>query len=131
EVACDGLDNDCDGTTDEGCTCTDGDTQVCGSDVGACMEGTQTCADGAWGACTGAISAMGEVCDGLDNDCDGPVDEPGDLTPPLCPLQLGVCAGSVRTCGGVAGWVACAGIASYGGDYQATESLCDGLDNDC
>ena len=131
EVACDGLDNDCDGTTDEGCTCTDGDTQVCGSDVGACMEGTQTCADGAWGACTGAISAMGEVCDGLDNDCDGPVDEPGDLTPPLCPLQLGVCAGSVRTCGGVAGWVACAGIASYGGDYQATESLCDGHDNDC
>ncbi len=131
ETLCDGLDNDCDGSTDENCTCSDGDTQACGSDVGACMPGTQTCSGGAWGACDGDTGPMGEVCDGLDNDCDGSTDDAGDLTPPACPLQLGVCAGSHRTCGGVAGWIACSGVASYGGDYQASETLCDGLDNDC
>ena len=131
EAACDGLDNDCDGTTDEGCTCTDGMTQACGSDVGLCMEGIQTCADSAWGPCEGDTGPMGEVCDGADNDCDGSSDEVTDLVAPPCPLQLGVCSGRVRACGGVAGWIACSGIASYGGDYQVTETLCDGLDNDC
>ncbi len=131
ETACDGLDNDCDGTTDEGCTCTDGATQPCGSDIGVCMAGTQTCVDSAWGACSGETGPMGEVCDGMDNDCDGTADEAGDLTAPTCPLQLGVCTGATRTCGGAAGWIACSGVASYGGDYQAVETLCDGLDNNC
>ncbi len=131
ETLCDGLDNDCDGTTDEDCTCEEGTTQPCGSDTGTCEAGTQTCTSGAWGACAGEVGPMGEVCDGADNDCDGTSDEPTDLTPPDCPLQLGVCAGSRRTCGGASGWVACSGTASYGGDYQATETLCDGLDNDC
>ncbi|MCB9599010.1 MAG: lamin tail domain-containing protein [Sandaracinus sp.] len=131
ETLCDGLDNDCDGTTDEGCPCEDGATQACGSDEGVCMAGTQTCTSGTFGACVGEVGPMGESCNGLDDDCDGMMDEPGDLTPPACPLQQGVCAGSVRACGGVAGWIACSGVASYGGDYQATETLCDGLDNDC
>lgn len=131
ETACDGMDNDCDGSTDEDCPCTSGETQACGSDVGACMPGTQTCVDGAWGPCDGEVGPMGEVCDGVDNDCDGMDDDAGDLMPPACPLQLGVCAGSTRECGGAAGWIACSGIGSYGGDYQAAETLCDTLDNDC
>ncbi|HJL18422.1 MAG TPA: MopE-related protein [Sandaracinaceae bacterium LLY-WYZ-13_1] len=131
EASCDGLDNDCDGSTDEGCTCTDGETQACGSDVGLCMEGTQTCVDATWGPCEGDTGPMGEVCDGDDNDCDGSEDEVGDLSAPDCPLQLGVCAGSKRACGGAAGWIACSGTGSYGGDYQESETLCDGLDNDC
>lgn len=131
ETACDGMDNDCDGSTDEECPCTDGETQACGSDVGACMAGTQTCVDSAWGPCDGETGPMGEVCDGEDNDCDGMSDDAGDLSPPACPLQLGVCAGSARECGGAAGWIACSGIGSYGGDYEAVETLCDTLDNDC
>ncbi|MEM9865558.1 MAG: MopE-related protein [Myxococcota bacterium] len=129
ETSCDGLDNDCDGTTDEGCPCEEGSTQPCGSDIGVCMAGVQTCVDNAFGACEGEVTPMGETCDGLDNDCDGVEDE--DLSPPACPLQLGVCSGSTRACGGVAGFIACSGTASYGGDYQAEETLCDGLDNDC
>ncbi len=131
ETLCDSLDNDCDGTTDEGCTCTEGATQSCGSDTGACAAGTQTCTDGAWGACDGEVGPMGETCNGADDDCDGASDEPSDLTPPDCPLQLGVCAGSRRACGGASGWIACSGTTSYGGDYEAVETLCDTLDNDC
>jgi hypothetical protein len=131
EAACDAMDNDCDGTTDEDCPCTDGAMQSCGSDVGACVAGEQTCAGSMWGVCAGETGPMGEVCDGEDNDCDGMEDEAGDLTAPACPLQLGVCAGSTRECGGGAGWIACSGVASYGGDYQRVEDFCDELDNDC
>ncbi|HBQ11879.1 MAG TPA: hypothetical protein DEF51_12260, partial [Myxococcales bacterium] len=131
ESACDGLDNDCDGTTDEGCPCEDGATQACGRDVGACERGVQTCTGGTWGLCEGEIGPMGESCNGVDDDCDGTEDEPAELSPPDCPLQLGVCVGSRRRCGGASGFLACAGTESYGGDYQVSESLCDGLDNDC
>ncbi|MFT5357699.1 MAG: hypothetical protein ACI9KE_004936 [Polyangiales bacterium] len=131
ETLCDALDNDCDGTTDEGCTCEEGATQSCGLDAGACMPGVQTCADGGWGACDGELGPMGESCNGIDDNCDGTTDNPGDLTAPDCPLQLGVCSGAKRACGGAAGWIACSGIASYGGDYQVVESLCDGIDNNC
>jgi len=133
ETTCDTLDNDCDGSTDEAdCPCAAGDTQACGLDVGACMPGTQTCgADGTFGACTGGVTPMGESCNGVDDNCDGTVDEPAGLTAPDCPLQLGVCVGAKRTCAGDMGWGACAGTASYGADYEAVETSCDGLDNDC
>ena len=132
ETTCDAVDNDCDGTTDEGCTCAPGTMQACGSDVGVCMAGTQTCTDAAeWGPCMGDVGPMGESCNGDDDDCDGTADEAADLTAPLCPLQVGVCAGSRRACTGAGGWGACAGTASYGASYEASEVACDGLDNDC
>ena len=43
---------------------------------------------------------------------------------------MGVCAGSRQTCGGASGWQTCT-AASYGASYEAAESLCDNLDNDC
>jgi len=70
----------------------------------------------------------GEVsCDGLDNDCNGIMD---DASAPPCLLQAGVCAGSTQLCGGAAGWQLCTAV-EYGASYETTETLCDGLDNDC
>jgi beta propeller repeat protein len=51
-------------------------------------------------------------------------------TGPSCALAAGVCSGSRQVCTG-GSFAACAGTASYGTSYQATETTCDGLDNDC
>jgi len=69
-----------------------------------------------------------EVCDGLDNNCSNGIDDM--LTAPPCALQQGICTGTVKTCGGTSGWLDCNG-ANYGPSYQAVETLCDGLDNNC
>ncbi|HOU52380.1 MAG TPA: MopE-related protein [Myxococcota bacterium] len=70
-------------------------------------------------------------CDGLDNDCNGQTDDGTlvDPTPDACPTG-GVCGGSVapqRRC--IDGVFACVFDAIPG--WQASETLCDGLDNDC
>ena len=75
-----------------------------------------------------------EVCDGIDNNCDQLVDaqDPALVTID-CALQEGVCEG-VSTTQCVDGeWLECEAIEYelYSEDYEKTESLCDGLDNDC
>ena len=125
ETTCDGLDNDCDGQTDEGPV----GGGSCSAGIGACQRaGTFACVAGAvaCNAIPGAPSV--ETCNGLDDDCNGTTDE--GLTAPACDLQLGTCAGSRKLCGGAAGWLACS-AANYGANYQATETACDGRDNDC
>jgi len=47
----------------------------------------------------------------------------------MCP-EPRVCAGAVEACGGAAGWLACT-ASEYGTQYEASESRCDGMDNDC
>lgn len=109
--------------------CTPTQTRPCGPDVGACVPGTQACSEaGTWGTCAGGVGPVTEVCDGQDNDCDADTDE--DLVTPPCPLDAGVCAGKHKACVGGMLEAAC-GAASYGADYQAMETRCDGLDNDC
>ncbi|MFH1586551.1 MAG: MopE-related protein [Candidatus Diapherotrites archaeon] len=128
---CDGIDNNCDNITDPGCNCIDGTTDICGTDAGLCQAGYYLCEDGDWGTeCIGEIPPLTEICDGLDNDCDASTDE--GLTAPFCSRQQGVCAGSIRTCGGTSGWLTCTAT-NYGASYVAVETnlYCDNLDNDC
>jgi hypothetical protein len=70
-----------------------------------------------------------EVCNGLDDDCDGVVDDHLTGAPP-CELDAGVCAGARHACIDGGFEPTCTAL-SYGTLFQAIETLCDGLDNDC
>ena len=150
ETACDEVDEDCDGAVDEdfdwveqhdagmtlkkGADCGAG---VCGGKVVCAPEGVETASE-LW--CDGLANQIeekdgclesGVCCDGLDNDCDGTVDgHEVDAATTECGT-LGVCkaglAQVVASC--QLGQVACdySGVAGF----QAEETLCDGLDNDC
>jgi hypothetical protein len=139
---CDGIDNDCDGTTDEGCSCIDdnvkskvvkvpdGGTRPCGtSDIGRCKLGTQTCTTGSWSACVGSVGPAAETCNGQDDDCDGVKDN--NISPDMMPLadkQAGVCEGMVKRC--VKG-LPVEPIYTSNRFYQAKETACDNMDNNC
>ena len=132
EALCDTFDNNCDRQIDEGCDCDDGDEQRCGREIGQCTRGRQTCAGGRWGECD-AVRPSVEICDGIDNDCNDAIDDA--LDGPGCPLQLGVCAGARKRCGGDDGWLSCTAdvYSDHHPRYSTTEGAdhCDGLDNDC
>jgi streptogramin lyase len=110
---CDGRDNDCDGKVDEDF---DGDfdgyidADACGDD----------CNDNDGTSYPGHV----EECDATDSDCNGLVDD----IDALADKQAGVCVGQLKDC-------------TIGGpvepdytviaDYQAVETRCDEIDNDC
>ena len=102
---------------------------ACHVGVGACERSAtwQCSADHQKAVCPATPGEPGvETCNGVDDDCDGVVDD--HLTgAPACPLTKGVCASAQPVCAGTGGWGAC----DYGASYQATETACDGEDNDC
>ena len=124
---CDGEDNDCDGDIDNGLTVPAGDLQG-----GVCLGSEKVCG-GTEGwqepnyTLIGAYEDVEQTCDGKDNDCEGTVDN--GLVAPSADIQLGECAGAVKLCLGASGWAE----PNYGAipTYETTETLCDGLDNDC
>ncbi|ODS40523.1 MAG: hypothetical protein A7315_02490 [Candidatus Altiarchaeales archaeon WOR_SM1_79] len=70
-----------------------------------------------------------EICDGIDNDGDTLIDE--DFTAETC---IFICQGSGHTWSGVGfgnGDNCCGNDANEDGPYEATETSCDGNDNDC
>ena len=123
---CDGKDNDCDGKVDED---ESGNllSQSCGISTGECQQGKKTCIDGSWSGCEGNVNPADEICDGKDNDCNGHTDD--NVTVPSADKIKGVCAGQVKRCNGTNGWVN-PDFASVSA-YQAFETQCDELDNDC
>ncbi|MBN1386592.1 hypothetical protein JW968_06505, partial [Candidatus Woesearchaeota archaeon] len=117
EIPYNGIDDDCNASTPDDDLDSDG--------YNSTITGGDDCDDNNAAVYPGAV----EVCDGADNDCSGTVDD--NLAPEPCALQHGICTGSVKTCGGVLGWLDC-NASEYGQYYEAgDETSCDALDNDC
>ncbi|MDY0058420.1 MAG: MopE-related protein [Myxococcota bacterium] len=144
EEICDGRDNDCNGTIDDGFDLQN-DPRNCGQcgrrcdlagatafclagecAVQRCDEGRRDVNEDPADGCECTLTNGGvEICDGRDNDCSGVIDDNLGL-PPIACLRLGVCAGVLPRCDGLAGWTC-----PYPASYQAQEARCDDLDNDC
>ena len=124
---CNGIDDDCDGLGDEDLMPPPADRTE-----GICGEFFKQCAvpDG-WQEPDYRRSPdyqeVEDRCDGFDNDCDGTTDE--NLSPPEASLVVGVCVGALQVCNGVRGYA----DPEFGDimGYEAIETTCDALDNDC
>lgn len=118
------------------CSCTPAETKKC-DDIGICRNGERRCEKGVFGVCQWQIGPQSETCNGDDDDCDGDTDEAADLQAPSCAKQLGVCKGARQSCGGKSGWQSCTAsdyqqhAAAFGLLYEADETACDKVDNDC
>ena len=141
---CNEVDDDCDGLVDEDFNL-QSDPDNCGGcgtvcalnnavpycDNGecallACDAGYVDTVPG--GGCECALSNGGrELCNNIDDDCNGVVDDPDRVAPPenFSCLPFGVCAGVAPVCedGGF--------VCDYPDSYEADETRCDGIDNDC
>ena len=136
---CNGKDDDCDGETDEAYTW-EGLALGDGCDgVGECGAGVVECrSDGTAATCStnpdGSVHGdKAEDCNGKDDDCSGAVDDNlptggAAVTAAKC-NTLGVCGdpANVPTCD--AGKWAC--HPEKVPTWEATETSCDALDNDC
>lgn len=124
DETCNRVDDDCNGTVDEDylaepTNCGLGSCQATGET--SCVNGTvvDSCA-------ANSPTGMDAVCNGIDDDCDGRIDEGFVSESTTC--GAGVCARSGSTsC--VAGAVV--NSCQAGMPTSATDTVCNGLDDDC
>ncbi|HNT26927.1 MAG TPA: putative metal-binding motif-containing protein [bacterium] len=136
EELCNNKDDDCD-------TFIDNDSrfeqkgEVCFVGTGACLRaGIKICnGDGDGLDCSVTQGTpTDEECNGIDDDCVLGIDNGVEASAPQCALTAGVCSTARKKCGGTASWLDCGYgdyLAASGGTYEVSETLCDGLDNDC
>ena len=109
--------------------------QACG-DIGVCGAGTVVCDGTAGLICSTSSAVEVETCDNQDDDCDGLTDESLDLDGSSLGALADVGCTILGVCSAQAPVASCAGgsySCDYSGvtDYEGTETLCDGKDNDC
>ncbi|HOW51206.1 MAG TPA: MopE-related protein [bacterium] len=99
----------------------DGDSSGIGADCSS-----QDCDESDPAVYPGAL----EECNGLDDNCVDGVDE--GVVGPYCEDQDGACFGARHSCDGLNGWAVCTETEyASSADWQAVESWCDSIDNDC
>jgi uncharacterized repeat protein (TIGR01451 family) len=124
DTTCDGVDDDCNGGTDDGYIAT---LTECG--VGACAaEGLTTCVAGVEtdGCAPGQPALADTTCDGIDDDCNESVDDGYVAVASSC--GTGACAATATV---VCFFGAPLDLCEPGFPVAATDTTCDGVDDDC
>ena len=131
---CNGLDDDCDGSTDEQLSWQGSPLGGNCDGVGACGGGIVVCSSSGQATCSsnpdgGKSGAIAELCNGLDDDCDGVTDED------IASVPSDVACSSTGACSVGSPLILCAAgkwqCTFSNPAFQVSETLCDGIDNDC
>jgi hypothetical protein len=124
DETCNGIDDDCNGRVDEDYLA---EPKQCGA--GSCHSmGETACVNGTVVDTCSAGSPMGmdAVCNGVDDDCDGRTDEGFVSTSTSCGIGACAASGSLSCVNGTVVDSCQAGMPG-----AATDTTCDGVDDDC